>query len=115
MGRGWYIYNMIHIAKKSFGQNFLKSELALRTMCEAGEISKKDIVLEIGPGKGALTEKLLEKAFKVIAVEKDRDLILILKDKFKNQIDTGALVLIQGDILDFDVKKYNIKKGGYKN
>lgn len=114
MVRGWYIYNMIHKAKKSFGQNFLKSELALRTMCEAGEVSKKDIVLEIGPGKGALTSKLLEKAKKVIAVEKDRDLVAILEEKFKEQIGAGTLLLIQGDILDFDVKKYNLEKEGYK-
>ena len=114
MVREWYIYNMIHKAKKSFGQNFLKSELALRTMCESGEVSKKDIVLEIGPGKGALTEKLLEKASKVIAVEKDRDLVAVLEEKFKEQIDTGTLILTQGDILDFYVEKYNIKKGGYK-
>lgn len=105
---------MIHKAKKSFGQNFLKSELALRTMCEAGEVSREDIILEIGPGKGALTEKLLEKAGRVIAVEKDRDLILILEEKFKMEIDKGLLVLTQGDILDFDTKKYSFKNNGYK-
>lgn len=105
---------MVHVAKKSFGQNFLKSELALRTMCEAGEVSKEDIVLEIGPGKGALTEKLLDKACKVIAIEKDRDLILILEEKFKTQIDTGILVLVQGDILEFEAKKYNLKNNEYK-
>ncbi len=49
---------MIHKAKKSFGQNFLKSESALRAMCESGEVSKNDIVLEIVPGKGAWSEKL---------------------------------------------------------
>lgn len=114
MGRGWYIYNMFHKAKKSFGQNFLKSQLALRTMCGAGEVSKKDIVLEIGPGKGALTEKLLEKGSKVIAVEKDRDLILILEERFKNEITNGLLVLVQEDILDFDTKKYSLKNNGYK-
>ena len=53
---------MIHKAKKSMGQNFLKSQEALRKMCEVGEVNGKDTILEIGPGKGALTEKLLEKA-----------------------------------------------------
>ena len=43
---------MIHRAKKSLGQNFLKSALALNKIVEAGEISKDDIILEIGPGKG---------------------------------------------------------------
>ena len=48
--------------KKSLGQNFLKSELALKKIIETGEIKKDDIILEIGPGKGVLTEKFLEKA-----------------------------------------------------
>ncbi|MEI7426342.1 MAG: rRNA adenine N-6-methyltransferase family protein, partial [Candidatus Moraniibacteriota bacterium] len=58
---------MIHKAKKSMGQNFLKSEPALRKIIEEGEIKSDDIILEIGPGKGALTKKLLESAGKVIA------------------------------------------------
>ena len=49
----------MHKAKKSLGQNFLKSELVLNKIVEAGEVSEKDVILEIGPGKGALTEKLL--------------------------------------------------------
>lgn len=96
---------MIHKAKKSMGQNFLKSQEALRTMCEVGEVGNKDIILEIGPGKGALTEKLLEKAKQVIAVEKDRDLIEILKVKFANEIENKKLVLIEKDILDFDIRE----------
>ena len=51
----------IHRANKSLGQNFLKSVLALKKIIEAGELKKDDVTLEIGPGKGALTEKLLEK------------------------------------------------------
>jgi 16S rRNA (adenine1518-N6/adenine1519-N6)-dimethyltransferase len=96
---------MIHKAKKSMGQNFLKSQEALRTMCEVGEVGNKDVILEIGPGKGALTEKLLEKAKQVIAVEKDRDLIEILKVKFANEIENKKLVLIEKDILDFDIRE----------
>ena len=57
-------------AKKSLGQNFLKSEAALRKIVEAGEIKPDDVILEIGPGKGALTKKLLEKNRTVIAVKK---------------------------------------------
>lgn len=100
--------------KKSLGQNFLKSESALRIMCEAGSVTKEDVIIEIGPGKGALTSKLLEKAKKVIAVEKDRDLILILKEKFNEKIASGYLVLVQGDILEFDPKEANLKNGEYK-
>ena len=47
-------------AKKSLGQNFLKSPMVLNKIINTGEIKKDDVILEIGPGKGALTEKLLE-------------------------------------------------------
>lgn len=95
---------MIHKAKKSMGQNFLKSQEALRMMCTAGEVSDKDIILEIGPGKGALTQKLLEKAKQVIAVEKDRDLIEILSKKFADEIKNGKFILINEDILDINIR-----------
>jgi 16S rRNA (adenine1518-N6/adenine1519-N6)-dimethyltransferase len=100
---------MIHKAKKSMGQNFLKSQEALRTMCEVGEVGNKDIILEIGPGKGALTEKLLEKAKQVIAVEKDRDLIEILKVKFANEIKNEKLILLNEDILQFNQSEVFLK------
>lgn len=92
----------MHKAKKSMGQNFLKSQEALRKMCMAGEVCEKDIILEIGPGKGALTEKLLEKAGRVIAVEKDHDLIKILEEKFSEEIKNKKLILINEDILNFN-------------
>jgi 16S rRNA (adenine1518-N6/adenine1519-N6)-dimethyltransferase len=95
---------MMHKAKKSLGQNFLKSEIALRQIVEAGEIKKEDVILEIGPGKGALTEKLLEKSDCVIAVEKDYELFAFLKEKFVDQISSGKLKLLQGDILEFNIE-----------
>ena len=100
--------------KKSLGQNFLKSAEALRKMCEAGEVNDKDTIVEIGPGKGALTEKLLEKAEKVIAVEKDRDLIDILSEKFKEEIINERLLLLNDNILYFEPSKYGLKEGEYK-
>ena len=56
---GQKIGNNFVRAKKALGQNFLKSIPALNKIVEAGEISKEDIILEIGPGKGALTKQLL--------------------------------------------------------
>lgn len=100
---------MIHKAKKSMGQNFLKSEPALRMMIEAGNVNEKDVVLEIGPGKGALTSKLLEKADSVIAIEKDRDLITILEEKFEKEIKSGKLILVNGDVLNYELKIKNYK------
>jgi len=101
---------MVHKAKKSLGQNFLKSIPALNMMTEQGEIKKEDTIIEIGPGKGALTQKLLEKSNKVIAIEKDRDLIDILTERFTEEIKNGKLEIINGDCLDFEPKnnKYKI-------
>jgi 16S rRNA (adenine1518-N6/adenine1519-N6)-dimethyltransferase len=96
-------------AKKSLGQNFLKSEPALRKIVEAGEIEKSDIILEIGPGRGALTTKLLEKAKTVVAVEKDGELFEFLKKKFEKEIVGGKLNLLNKDILDFDFGEENYK------
>jgi 16S rRNA (adenine1518-N6/adenine1519-N6)-dimethyltransferase len=105
---------MIYKAKKSMGQNFLKSKPALNMMCEAGEVGNKDIVLEIGPGKGALTEKLLEKAGRVIAIEKDRDLFEFLQEKFTDEIKNNKLILIEEDILDFNLTTYYLLPATYK-
>ena len=97
-------------AKKSLGQNFLKSIPALNKIIEAGEISAEDIILEIGPGKGALTSKLLEKSNHVIAIEKDDQLFDFLKIKFEKQIASGSLVLVHGDILKFNVQQNFLKR-----
>lgn len=99
----------IHKAKKNLGQNFLKSIPALNAIVLAGEIKKADIVLEIGPGKGALTEKLLEKSGKVIAIEKDKDLLEILQEKFKEEIKNGKFILINEDVLNYEIKEKNYK------
>lgn len=95
--------NILNIpAKKSLGQNFLKSPKALNKMLEAGEINNEDIILEIGPGKGILTEKLLKKAGKVVVVEKDNRLIPFLQEKFFEEIKKEKLKIISGDILDLE-------------
>jgi 16S rRNA (adenine1518-N6/adenine1519-N6)-dimethyltransferase len=105
---------MIHKAKKSLGQNFLKSEPALKKIIEAGEVSLNDIILEIGPGKGALTKKLLEKAGHVIAIEKDRNLVEFLKEKFEKEIKNKKLILVEDDCLKFNPKDYKLETKNYK-
>jgi len=101
-------------AKKSLGQNFLKSKLALTKIVEAGEVNSEDIILEVGPGKGVLTEKLLAVAKKVIAVEKDDRLIPFLQEKFAQEITEGKLEIIHGDILDFSPTVYSLQSTDYK-
>jgi 16S rRNA (adenine1518-N6/adenine1519-N6)-dimethyltransferase len=98
-------------AKKSLGQHWLKSEKALSQITAAGNITNTDTVLEIGPGQGVLTERLLKVAGKVIAIEKDRELIPVLQEKFNQEITLGKLELIEADILTFNP---NTLKGDYK-
>ncbi len=92
-------------AKKSLGQNFLKCSWVSARMIKAAKLSKKDVVVEIGPGKGALTKELLKKAKKVLAYEKDERMINFLSDKFQEEIQNGKLVLLNKDILNLDEKE----------
>ena len=82
-------------AKKSLGQNFLIDDNILCKIIEIGKISENDIVLEIGPGTGNLTEKIIKKNPKeFFVVEKDKNLSNLLKEKFGNKIN-----IINNDIL----------------
>ena len=76
-----FIKNLFELmTKKSLGQNFLSDKNILSKIVESGQISKEDIILEIGPGTGNLTNKILDQAPKhLIIVEKDKELINILK------------------------------------
>src|SRR3990167_8063422 len=100
--------------RKSLGQHFLKSKDALRKIIQAGEISRDDVILEIGPGRGALTKQLLAFGCQVLAVEKDKELVQYLQEKFQNEIKSGKLKLIEDDILNFDFKTYNLEPRTYK-
>ena len=88
-------------AKKSLGQNFLISTGVARAMIEAAGLSGHETVLEVGPGNGFLTQFLLTRAAKVIAVEKDHRLIPILRQKFASEILDSRLEIIEADILNF--------------
>ena len=70
--------------------------------------------MEVGPGKGILTEVLLQKAKKVIAVEKDEKLAEFLKEKFATEINNGKLKIIFGDILQSQISNLKSKKFKYK-
>ncbi|MEM1447159.1 MAG: rRNA adenine N-6-methyltransferase family protein, partial [Planctomycetota bacterium] len=64
--------------KHKFGQNFLHDGNHMRRIMDAAELSPGDVVLEVGPGTGALTERLLEDGAQVVAVEIDTDLEPVL-------------------------------------
>ena len=92
--------------KKSLGQNFLVNDSLAKKIVDLGDISKDDIVLEIGPGTGKLTEKIIDKnPKKIIVIEKDKNLVSLLNKKFEKKIE-----VINEDILKFDEKKLQYKK-----
>ncbi|MEI8343450.1 MAG: 16S rRNA (adenine(1518)-N(6)/adenine(1519)-N(6))-dimethyltransferase RsmA [Candidatus Moraniibacteriota bacterium] len=102
-------------AKKSLGQNFLKDEVVLNHIIESANLSKDDVVLEIGPGHGALTEKLAAVCKQVIAIELDERLIELLHTKL---VGNQNVEIFHGDILKINlpelIEKYNLQNIGYK-
>ncbi|MBQ3665964.1 MAG: 16S rRNA (adenine(1518)-N(6)/adenine(1519)-N(6))-dimethyltransferase RsmA [Lachnospiraceae bacterium] len=88
--------------QKKFGQNFLIDTHVLEKIIAKAEISKEDMVLEIGPGIGTMTQYLCENAKKVVAVEIDQSLIPILKDTLS---DYDNVSVINEDILKVDINR----------
>ena len=87
-----------HSARKRFGQHWLRDERILDRILEAAELAPGDRVLEVGPGRGALTERLLSSpAALVHAIELDRDLVAGLKERFSSRLQFS---LCEGDVLD---------------
>ena len=87
-------------AKKSLGQNFLVDENVIERIVRAVAPREGETIVEIGPGRGALTARLLEKAGRLIAIEFDRDLVPVLRERF------GAyenFELVEGDALNEDI------------
>jgi 16S rRNA (adenine1518-N6/adenine1519-N6)-dimethyltransferase len=98
-----YIMNKYHIkANKSLGQNFLINQEVVEAIVESSQISKEDLVIEIGPGLGTLTKYLLEKARKVICIELDKKMIKILEDRFSLYEN---FTLINQDVLKVDLQE----------
>ena len=93
------------VVRKRFGQNFLTDPTILDQIIEKSEITEKDFILEIGPGHGALTEKLFEKAHEITAVEIDRDLVAELEEKFK---DNDRIKIVSNDILKFSFDELDL-------
>lgn len=89
-------------ANKKLGQNFLINDDVIEKIISSANIEQNDIIIEIGPGLGTLTKRLLEKAGKVIAIEIDSKMINILNDRFE-QYDN--FVLINQDVLKTDLNK----------
>ena len=88
-------------ANKNLGQNFLISQEVVEKIVDCSEITKEDLVIEIGPGLGTLTKYLLEKAGKVICIELDTKMLQILEDRF---LLYNNFEIINDDVLKVDLK-----------
>ena len=100
-------------ANKRLGQNFLIDDNTIESIVEIAKTNKEDLVIEIGPGLGTLTSKLLENAGKVIAIELDEKMIKILEDRFKFY---NNFILLNEDVLKVDLQELiNQNKGELKN
>lgn len=94
---------MVYHDKNSLGQNFIKFPRLIKELIVEADIQKEDTILEIGPGKGIITFELAKRSGKVIAVEKDENLVTELKQKFQN---LANISIIHQDFLEFELPKF---------
>lgn len=99
MGVSGKMSDMQDVPKKSLGQHWLEDDATLTAMCEAADVQSNDVVLEIGPGPGTLTRKLVARAQQVIAVEFDP----LLARMLPSRVTVPNLTVLQQDILQFDL------------
>lgn len=91
--------NTSHRPLKSLGQNFLVDERVQQKIVDSCQLKSDDVVVEIGPGKAAITRRILPLVKQLIVIEKDRQLAPLLKEEFKG----SSLEVIEGDFLKWDM------------
>ena len=93
-------------AKKSLGQNFLIDKNIIKSIVNVGDVKKNNVILEVGPGTGNLTEYILKKnPKKIFVIEKDSNLVNLLNEKFSDKIN-----ILNKDILKFDLNNISKEK-----
>ncbi len=99
----------MHYAKKRFGQNFLVDESVINNIVDSINPQAKDLMLEIGPGLGAMTKPLLSRLDKLHVIELDRDIIpkLINNCVFSNIANKDKLIVNQIDVLKFNFEEFH--------
>jgi 23S rRNA (adenine-N6)-dimethyltransferase len=90
----------------SYSQNFLRKPQFVSSLVEISSINAKDTVIEIGAGKGRITEQLMKRAGKVIAIEYDRELVQVLRDKFS---DAPNVEVVEADFLNWSLPDFRYK------
>jgi len=86
--------------RKRLGQHFLVDRIALERIADALAPTANDVVVEIGPGRGALTDLLSQRAKRVIAIELDRDLVPYLRDRYR---EAGNVDVVERDVLEVNL------------
>lgn len=100
--------------KKSLGQHFLNSDTVPEWLCTAADVTAGDVVLEIGPGTGALTKALLAHGATVIALETDARAIAVLEETYGTAIAAEQLQLHKTDVRSLDVSTLGLTDHGFK-
>ncbi len=95
------------------GQHFLTARWAAVSLARAANISENEAVLEIGPGKGALTCELLATGGRVVAIEKDELLVAKLHETFAVELADKRLTIVSADIRDITAERLGLSQGGY--
>jgi len=96
---------MKHVAKKKFGQNFLKDSSIIHAIIQSIQPLQDDLLVEIGPGLGALTKPLLEKTKHLFAIELDRDIV----NWMQNQYSKNNITIFNEDVLNFNLHQFDKK------
>jgi 16S rRNA (adenine1518-N6/adenine1519-N6)-dimethyltransferase len=96
---------MKHIAKKKFGQNFLKDTSIINAIIQSINPVPDDLLIEIGPGLGALTKPLLEKTNHLLAIEVDRDIVAWMENEYSKK----NITVFNEDILNFNFDQFDQK------
>jgi 16S rRNA (adenine1518-N6/adenine1519-N6)-dimethyltransferase len=86
--------------RKSLGQHFLTDPRILARIADAVALTSDETVVEIGPGRGSLTDALLARAARVVAIEIDRKLVELLREKYANE---PRLTIVEADVLDVNL------------
>ncbi|MFM7481775.1 MAG: 16S rRNA (adenine(1518)-N(6)/adenine(1519)-N(6))-dimethyltransferase RsmA [Candidatus Methylopumilus sp.] len=96
---------MKHIAKKKFGQNFLKDAAIIHAIIQSINPLPNDLLIEIGPGLGALTKLLLEKTNRLLAIELDRDIVSWMENEYSKK----NITIFNEDVLNFNFNQFDQK------
>ena len=96
---------------KSLGQNFLVDENVVRLLIKSANLRKSDLIIEVGPGLGVLTEKILEIGATLFAIELDRNLFKFLKEKFSQYKNFS---IVNGDAVKFPIASIPKEVSDYK-